>query len=508
MFDDDWSITNEERTYLKDRSAIGRLGFFLCLLFFKKNGYFPKRHVDVPEKALFYAAGDIGVSVDLFSEYDFSGRSAKLHRAEIREILGYRQSTNADAVQAETWLSPRTLSDGNTSDLEALLCQWFRDQKIELPSASRRRNIITNAIEAGHTEIFRILHIRLSEETRAVLRDLRDASEDTLSFLKSDPGRASLETVLLEIEKLQKVEALHLPKNLTSGMSTARLKPLYLRAGTESAWDLKRHPEHISLSLLALLCHQRKGELLDELGDLIIQLVHKIRKRAEKKINSRLAKEAKAIHGKSRLLFKLANAALGNPDGVIRDVLFGVVDEETLAAIILEYGVQGPGYVRELQKIIRQSWSSHYRRMLFPILQALTFRSNNAHHRPVIEALAYIKNSQGTRQRPIPLDAVPFKGIVSEDLKPLVIESNAKGSKQINRMHYELCLFQVLRERLRCKEIWIEGANRYRNPDEDLPRDFEEKREQYYGLLELPIEADSFISRLQQDMREGLAVPK
>lgn len=503
MFDD-WSITNEERTYLKDRFAVGRLGFSLCLLFFKKNGYFPKRHVDIPEDALFYVASDIGVSADLFSEYDFSGRSAKLHRTEIREILGYRQSTNADAVQAEAWLAPRTLSDGDTSDLESLLGQWFREQKIELPSVSRRRNIIANAIETRNTEIFRILHARLSEETRAALQDLRDASEDKLSFLKSDAGRASLETVLLGIDKLQKVEALHLPENLTSGISPARLKPLYLRVGTESAWDLKRHPEHISLSLLALLCHQRRGELIDELGDLIIQLVHKIRKRAEKKINSRLAREAKEIHGKSRLLFKLADAALGNPDGVIRDVLFGVVDEKILAAIIQEYGAQGPGYVRELQTIIRQSWGSHYRRMLFPILQALTFRSNNSNHRPIIEALDHIRSSQGARQRPILLDAVPVKGIVPEDLKPLVIESDAKGSKRINRMHYELCLFQALRERLRCKEIWIEGANRYRNPDEDLPQDFEARREQYYELLELPIEADAFISMLQQDMREGL----
>ena len=358
MFDDDWSITNEERTYLKDRSALGRLGFFLCLLFFKKNGYFPKRHINIPEEALLYAAGDIGVSADLFSEYDFSGRSAKLHRTEIREILGYRQSTNADAVRAEVWLSPKTLSDAATSDLEALLKQWFREQKIELPSPSRRRNIIAKAIEAGNTETFRILYARLSEETRAALRDLRDGSENILSFLKSDAGRASLETVLLEIEKLQKVEALRLPKNLTSSISPARLKPLYLRAGTESAWDLKRHPEHISLSLIALLCHQRRGEIIDELGDLIIQLVHKIRKRAEKKINSRLAKEAKEIHGKSRLLFKLADAALGNPDGVIRDVLFGVVDEKTLSAIIREYGAQGPGYTRELQAIIRQSWEA------------------------------------------------------------------------------------------------------------------------------------------------------
>ena len=31
---------------------------------------------------------------------------------------------------------------------------------------------------------------------------------------------------------------------------------------------------------------------------------------------------------------------------------------------------------------------------------------------------------------------------------------------------------EALRERLRCKEVWVAGADRYRNPDEDLPADF------------------------------------
>jgi len=36
-----------------------------------------------------------------------------------------------------------------------------------------------------------------------------------------------------------------------------------------------------------------------------------------------------------------------------------------------------------------------------------------------------------------------------------------------------LSVLQALREKLRCKEIWVVGANRYRNPEEDLPADFE-----------------------------------
>ncbi len=66
-------------------------------------------------------------------------------------------------------------------------------------------------------------------------------------------------------------------------------------------------------------------------------------------------------------------------------------------------------------------------------------------------------------------------------------------------------MLEVLRERLRCKEIWVVGANRYRNPDEDLPGDFDEKREDYYRALSLPLDADRFIADLQAEIRGALS---
>ncbi|WP_242300534.1 hypothetical protein, partial [Bacillus cereus group sp. BfR-BA-01321] len=61
---------------------------------------------------------------------------------------------------------------------------------------------------------------------------------------------------------------------------------------------------------------------------------------------------------------------------------------------------------------------------------------------------------------------------------------------------------QSLRTRIWCKEIWIEGADRYRNPDEDLPQDFEEHKEEYFQELKVPIDAESFISGISQLMKD------
>jgi hypothetical protein len=70
-------------------------------------------------------------------------------------------------------------------------------------------------------------------------------------------------------------------------------------------------------------------------------------------------------------------------------------------------------------------------------------------------------------------EEVPLEGIVSSGWRDLIIIPDKQGRLRVDRLKYELCVQQVLRERLRRKEIWVVGANRYRNPDEDLPTDFE-----------------------------------
>ena len=71
-------------------------------------------------------------------------------------------------------------------------------------------------------------------------------------------------------------------------------------------------------------------------------------------------------------------------------------------------------------------------------------------------------------------------------------------------MVYEVVTFQALREHLRCKEIWIDGADRWRNPDDDLPRDFETRRTEHYASLRKPVDPAAFIAGLREEMHAEL----
>ena len=86
-----------------------------------------------------------------------------------------------------------------------------------------------------------------------------------------------------------------------------------------------------------------------------------------------------------------------------------------------------------------------------------------------------------------------------------VVEQDANGVERVNRINYEIAVLQALRERLRCKEIWVVGADRYRNPDEDLPGDFESNRQDYYAAIKQPEHATEFVDALKQEMAESLA---
>lgn len=191
----------------------------------------------------------------------------------------------------------------------------------------------------------------------------------------------------------------------------------------------------------------------------------------------------------------------------MREVLFPVVSEQTLKDLVKEFKSSGPRFREVVHTVMRASYSNHYRQMLPHILDALPFRSNNAAHRPVMEALEILKTYRTSRQIYLPNhEPVPIDGVIAPKWLEIVLEKDDAGVERVNRINYEICVLQALREGLRSKEIWVDGADRFCNPDEDLPADFDANRQQYYEALKLPLEAETFIAELRSRLNEALTM--
>lgn len=139
------------------------------------------------------------------------------------------------------------------------------------------------------------------------------------------------------------------------------------------------------------------------------------------------------------------------------------------------------------------------------LLETLEFRSNNDIHRPVIQAIELLKKYAQSKARYYNSgENIPIDGVLKSGWKEILLEKDSDGKERINRINYEISVLQTLRERLSCKEIWVTGAYRYRNPDEDLPTDFEQHRQVYYQALTLPENVETFVCNLQQKMVDSL----
>jgi hypothetical protein len=141
--------------------------------------------------------------------------------------------------------------------------------------------------------------------------------------------------------------------------------------------------------------------------------------------------------------------------------------------------------------------------MMPKLLAALEFRSNNGAHRPLLDALDAIRRAEGEGRQYFRAGAFAIWGIIRAKWRDIVLDAPG-GGQRINRINYEICVLQTLRERLRCEEIWVAGADRFRNSDEDLPADFAERRAACYERLSLPTQARDFVDSVRTELADAL----
>jgi TnpA family transposase len=505
-----WTLLDGDRELVAGKRGATRLAFALMLKFYARHGRFPDGDGDLPGDVVKFVARQVDVPTAEVSGYDWSERTGRYYRAQIRHHFGYRECTVDDAEALQRWLVAHVAErDPRLEVVRDELLGRCRKWRVEPPSEGRVERITRSAIQVAQTALCERIVGRLASEAIARIESLLTIDEDedsVLALIKSAPGNVSLETMLAEIEKLEAVRAIGLPSGLFSDVSPRVLAGWRQRAAVESPSHLREHPRALRLTLLAALLYAREREITDTLVDLLISTVHRIGARADKKVIEELVGEFKRVAGKERLLFRVAEASVAQPDGKVKEVIFPVVGEGTLHDLIAEYKSSGPTYRRTVQTKLKASYTNHYRRGLIRLLQVLEFRSNNTARRPVLDALDVIaRYAQRSSLTYYPTgETIPAHAGIDEDWRELIYRPDKRGRVRVVRMAYEIATFQALRDQLRCKEIWVEGADRWRNPDEDLPQDFEQRRTDHYAALRKPLDPSAFIAEIRSELRDEL----
>lgn len=517
---DDWMLQPSELEMINQaRTDKNRLGLALLLKWFQYESRFPSRPQDVPPPVLRFLASQLAIPPETFKQYTGQRRTMARHHMLVRTYLGFRETTVEDAETLTKWLSESVLPQERRE--EALLAAIYhrcREQQLEPPTSQRIERILRSALRTADEQFYAETMAKLSPTTQKRLDALlktthldpdkedENSGRSALHDLKQGAGAIKVDSLLVETDKLDQIENLDLPADLFLTTDPKVLETYRRRVAVEDLHEVQRHPDPVRYTLLAAFCWQRRREIIDILVDLLIDLIHRLDIRTERKVDKAVIREIKRVHGKNRLLYNMAEASVDNPEGTVKDVIYPVASEHTLRDILAELKATGT-YDHQVRTKMRSAYGQHYRRMVPAILKLLTFRSNNAQYRPLIEALALLRAYADSTINDYPeTEDVPLEDVVPSAWLSLVLRQTKRGEERVNRISYELCVLRELREKLRCKEIWVESADRYRNPDDDVPTDFAQQREAYYTDLNQPLDVDAFITREQQALTDALAM--
>lgn len=234
--------------------------------------------------------------------------------------------------------------DHDIEHLVETVYRRFREIKVVPPTPDRIERLIRAAIRTFEEHFFQATLEKLSSASLSKLDSLVDSitfldekqgssSSDvgllSLQELKADPSKPGVESVLREASKLRTIRNLELPDDLFRDIPLKVLTKYRQRTATEDLRELRRHPDPIRYTLLATFFRLRSMEITDNLIELLIQIVQRIGVRAERKVEKEILNDSRKVSNKYGLLFNMVQSAINNPDGIIRDVIFPVVNEQT-----------------------------------------------------------------------------------------------------------------------------------------------------------------------------------
>ena len=165
--------------------------------------------------------------------YDWSGRTIKRHRHEIRAHFGFRLCGEDDGAKVVEFLAAGAAQRERRYELikEEFLAEC-RLRSLEPPSADQADRYVRSALsQAGKLLAGRVAG-RLASETLGKLLTLigagddrgEDEEPDLLRKIKSSPGAVSLATMLGEIGKLTAIVSFGLPGGLFADVAPRVVK--------------------------------------------------------------------------------------------------------------------------------------------------------------------------------------------------------------------------------------------------------------------------------------------
>ena len=502
---DAWTLKHLDYTFIEEQRQQVWLDFALKILSYRNFAKFTSISMCEPS-IIRYVVDQLEVP-DRFARIEKRGiHTERLRRKAVFEYLGIESidSHAKDLLREHLELDPNN-AVLSRDEIATVARTWCQERHLTLPDKKWLDRVFQalrgKVDDAIFQEIFSNLNPAARDRMLASIKE--QGSGPSLSDFRSGAGRVGLKAFETLAARLRYIQSLEIDKLTLGGTPRNWREDASRRLASLPPSDISRMPPSRQIGLYAVYLYELLPDLIDALIEALVKAVNKFERHAENSVKGAITANIETVYDRERLLASIAAGWLEYREGgapmTVDQFMLQFMDVSEAQALASKSGKST--WAQDMFEKMRGSWTNHYRSMLKEVLELLEFHTNYSVFEPLLGGLDWVHVNWDRRISVYPMrEGVPVEGVVPKKYMDGVIKANGC----LNRHAYELCLVLELGKKIDRKAVWVPGSRKYDDPDKDIPQDFEEKRDVYYGQLNLTQDAKAFVGALKEELTEQL----
>jgi TnpA family transposase len=496
-----WSLTPADLAVAAEcRGDDHRRRFAVQLCWLRAHGRFLDDYRHAPVKIVNHLSRQLGLPPVLFLDRPGRAQTERAQALRIRRHIGLRPFDSGVAADLRHWLGQGAIEGRTAAELLVRAEDKLRGWHVMLPATSTLERLVTAEVTHATTQLYETVSLRLPPSLREAIDLLVEVPEgdarSSLFRLKDFPKSASAAAIKGDIVRLRLVEQL-----VETGAGLDDLDPRVVRQLGQlgrryDAGDLRRFAKPKRAALVACYLVEARKTLLDqivEMNDLFLTGTNRRARNSVEKQRKTLRRRAR--DGLHRVLG--AVDALVAADGAQSVDAFR--NEQNPPALI-EAAIACRAYERLEARGHLDAMLARYGtlRQYLPGFFGLPFEAASGSE-TLLQAVEVLRAlDAGTRG---PLTVADPYGFVAAEWRPHLVTANKAGDQatgKLDRVIWEISLAFAVRDALRAGGLFLAQSRdhvSFWNLVYD-DRNWQEKREQAYGRLDLPADGQAFLDRL------------
>lgn len=508
----------------KSKGNIQQLALLVLIKVVQKLGFLI-RVVDVPEVIVIHIAKKARLPMPAKEEWKMYSetRTAKRHFRFIRDYLQLKPfNPEAHQILIDT-MSKLAFNKDDPADLVNAAIEELIRPRYELPVYNTLKDAANDVRNKSYRAIYHQIDHVLNDEQKKNLDQLFQITEGATyspwNELKEDAKRATLSHLNELIVRRNWLINQHIPTDLLQDVPYIKVKQMAAEAKTLGAFRMMEMESKKRYALTISLVSMQLSKILDDIGEMLIKRMMSIHKKGRQRLKDYKEKTQKRTDSLISTLHDLllAYQTEGNSEERIQAMQKVLQEQEAQVLQDCEnhLAFSGDNYYLFLW----QFFKSH-RATLYKILKSIALRSTTQ-DKALEDAISFLLTHQHTKKEYIPALHIVKQGKWRKDweITPLLdlswvpdswwrwLSPNKKKGKmpdEINRRHFEVCVFSQIMLELKAGDLYIEGSEKYADYRKQLIswEDYEENLADFCMHVNLHISGTDFVKKTQQEFKQ------